>query len=146
MGSVSEEKETRMSLLKWTDSLSVGVSDLDLQHQQLVRMINTLHESMAEGHGNLALSQTIEGLINYTQTHFATEETYFARHGYPHAGAHQAQHQAFVAQVQDFKNGFDGGELFLSIDVMDFLSSWLVEHIQGSDKEYGPFLNERGVM
>ena len=135
-----------MSLLKWTDSLSVGVSELDLQHQQLVRMINTLHESMTEGHGNLALSQTIDGLITYTQTHFAAEEAYFARHGYPQALAHQAQHHAFVTQVQDFKNGFDRGELFLSIDVMDFLSSWLVEHIQGSDKEYGPFLNERGVV
>lgn len=29
---------------------------------------------------------------------------------------------------------------------MDFLSSWLVEHIQGSDKKYGPFLNQRGIV
>jgi hemerythrin len=33
----------------------------------------------------------------------------------------------------------------LSIDVLDFLSTWLVEHIMVSDRAFGPFLNERGV-
>jgi len=135
-----------MPLLRWTDALSVGVVDLDLQHQRLVRMINELYESMAQGHGSEVLGQTIDGLINYTQTHFAAEEVHFDRWGYPDANAHKEKHQAFVVRVQDFKHGFDEGELFLSIDVMDFLSSWLVEHIQGTDKAYGPFLNERGVV
>ncbi|MDP2299758.1 MAG: bacteriohemerythrin, partial [Actinomycetota bacterium] len=85
------------------------------------------------------------GLIDYTRTHFATEEAYFDRYGYPEADAHKAQHQDFVGRVEDFKRGFDEGRLFLSLDVMDFLGQWLIEHIQGSDKEYGPFLNERGV-
>lgn len=135
-----------MPLLEWTDALSVGVADLDLQHQQLIRMINALHDSTTTGHGNEALGQTIDGLIEYAQTHFATEEAYFDRYGYPDAGVHREQHQAFVVRVQDFKYSFDERERFLAIDVMDFLSSWLVEHIQGSDKEYGPFLNQHGVV
>lgn len=28
---------------------------------------------------------------------------------------------------------------------MNFLSDWLKKHIKGSDKEYGPFLNENGL-
>lgn len=100
-----------MPLLKWTDALSVGVADLDLQHQKLIRMINALHDSTTKGHGNEVLGQIIDGLINYAQTHFATEEAYFDRYGYPDANAHKEQHQAFVARVQDFKYGFAEGEL-----------------------------------
>jgi hemerythrin len=30
-------------------------------------------------------------------------------------------------------------------DVMNFLCNWLVGHIKGSDKQYSPFLNDRGI-
>ena len=44
-----------------------------------------------------------------------------------------------------YKKGFDEGKVLLSIDVIDFLKDWLINHIQGSDKKYGPFLNEKGL-
>jgi hemerythrin len=28
---------------------------------------------------------------------------------------------------------------------MRFLMDWLLEHIEGTDKKYAPFLNERGL-
>lgn len=30
-------------------------------------------------------------------------------------------------------------------DIMAFLGDWLVKHIQGSDKKYGPFLKKKGL-
>lgn len=134
-----------MRSLEWNESMRVNVASVDQQHQELVRMIGALNDAMAAGASHEVLGQTITGLIDYTRTHFATEEAYFDRYGYPGAGTHKAQHEDFVSRVGDFKRGFDEGRLFLSLDVMDFLGQWLVEHIQGSDKEYGPFLNERGV-
>jgi len=29
---------------------------------------------------------------------------------------------------------------------MVFLKDWLFQHILGSDKKYGPYLNERGIF
>jgi hemerythrin len=134
-----------MALLEWNESMRVNVADIDQQHRELVRMICALNDSMAAGASHQVMGDTISGLIDYTRTHFATEETYFERYDYPGAAAHKAQHSEFVAQVEDFKRGFDEGRLFLSLDVMDFLGQWLLGHIQGSDKVFGPFLNERGV-
>jgi hemerythrin len=31
------------------------------------------------------------------------------------------------------------------MEVLNFLKGWLVKHIQGTDKKYGPFLNAKGV-
>jgi hemerythrin len=29
--------------------------------------------------------------------------------------------------------------------VMSFLKSWLITHIQGLDKKYGPVMNKKGI-
>lgn len=134
-----------MSYLEWSDELRVGVGDVDDQHKRLVAMVNDLHEAMQRGRGKDVLASTIAGLLDYTVVHFTTEERYFDVFGYSDAPAHKAQHEGFVHQVEDFQQGFRDDRLMLSIDVMDFLSTWLVEHIKGSDRAFGPFLNQHGV-
>ncbi len=134
-----------MACLQWSDDLRVGVADVDEQHRRLFALMNDLHSAMLRGQGKAVLGSTIDGLFDYTKTHFATEEAYFEAFGYPASATHKAQHLAFVQQVAEFKQGFDEDRLMMSIDVMDFLSDWLVNHIQGSDKAFGPYLNERGV-
>lgn len=39
-----------MSLFKWDDTYFVNINQIDLQHQNLVAMLNNLAESMAGGH------------------------------------------------------------------------------------------------
>ena len=68
-----------MSLIVWDDSLSVNVTEIDRQHQQLVSMLNDLHNAMKAGHGKEMLRNILSGLINYTDTHFKTEEKYFIK-------------------------------------------------------------------
>ena len=40
---------------------------------------------------------------------------------------------------------FRAGETVLSQDVITFLENWLIKHIKGTDKKYGPHLNKNGV-
>jgi hemerythrin len=130
-----------MAYLDWNDSLSVNVPVIDEQHQELVRLINQLHEAMTQGQGHRVLGETVEGLIEYAQIHFRTEERYFDASDYPDSVAHKKKHEDFVVKVTDFKQGFDEGRLMMSLDVMDFLVDWLVKHIKGTDKTYVPFLS-----
>lgn len=134
-----------MALLQWNDSLKVNVAEIDRQHQRLVGMINELNDAMSQGKGKETLSSTIQGLIRYTGTHFATEEKYFDQFGYPDAPAHKKGHADFVKKVTEFQGKFDAGKLGLSLEVMDFLSDWLQAHIKGEDKKYAPFLNSKGL-
>lgn len=135
-----------MSYVNWSESMSVGVPLIDQQHQELLRLINELHSAMTEGRGNMVLREIVDGLIEYTQTHFRTEEGYFEACNYSDCLAHKQQHREFVAKVMDFKEGFDEGRLLLTLDVMSFLGDWLVEHIQGSDASYAPYLRAEGAV
>jgi hemerythrin len=135
-----------MKLIEWDDdSMSVNVQEIDQQHKQLVKLINELHDAMRERKTKDTLGKIIQGLIDYTGSHFATEEKYFDAFGYPEADAHKATHQEFVAKVMVFQTGFTEGRLLLSLDVMNFLREWLVDHIMGDDHRYGPFFNEHGL-
>ena len=36
----------------WSDDLSVGIEEIDVQHQVLVRLINEMHEAIHQRHGS----------------------------------------------------------------------------------------------
>ncbi len=135
-----------MVFMYWSDELSANVEEIDLQHQRLLAMLNDLHTAMMERRGNEVLGKIIDGLAEYTVYHFSTEEELFDRYKYPDAEIHKAQHAAFVERVSDFRNRFAREEAILSIEVLDFLAGWVKNHIRGSDREFGPFLNDRGVF
>lgn len=130
-----------MAYVNWSDELSVNVAEIDEQHKQLVSMINDLHDAMTQGQGTEVLGRIVDGLIDYTRVHFDAEEKAFDASAYPDAEAHKRQHDQFVDKVVDFKHGFDEGRILLSLDVMSFLSDWLVDHIKVSDREYAPYVN-----
>lgn len=134
-----------MAFINWTDSLSVGVSEMDNQHKRLIAMINDLSEAMKMGKGKEALGKILSGLIIYTQTHFTAEEKYFEKYNYPLAPSHRREHATFVKKVSEVKTAFDAGKLSVTVETMNFLRDWLKNHIMGTDQKYTQFFNEKGL-
>ncbi len=134
-----------MSLINWSDDLSVGVDEFDSQHKVLIKMINDLSGAMRQGKGKDVINEIINGLITYTKTHFNAEEQCFAKFNYPQTNSHKKEHTEFIQKISEFKDGFDKGSLSLSIEVMSFLSGWLKKHIKGTDQKYTKFLNDSGI-
>ncbi|HWI54785.1 MAG TPA: bacteriohemerythrin [Desulfobacteria bacterium] len=134
-----------MAYLAWDEKYSVGVKEIDAQHQKLIDLVNQLHEAMKQGKGKDIMSQVLQTLINYTATHFGTEEKYMTAFNYPQFSLHKMEHEKFVKKVLDFQKDYNSGKLALTIDIMNFLKDWLVSHIQGTDKKFGPFFNENGL-
>jgi len=134
-----------MPLLNWNESYSVKIAQIDLQHKKLVEIINELHESMKAGKSKEVLGKILDELINYTANHFKTEEDLFDKYGYPDKITHKRQHGDLVDQVLKFKANFESGKSVLSIDLMNFLKEWLIQHMTGSDKKYSSYLNGKGV-
>lgn len=134
-----------MALIQWNQGLSVNVAEIDRQHQKLIGMINDLDDAMRQGKGRDILGKTVNEMILYAASHFQTEEKYFAQFGYPDTDNHKLEHAGFTKKVTEFKKNFDTGKIGLSIDIMDFLSTWLQKHIKGVDKKYSSFFNEQGL-
>ena len=129
-----------MPLIQWNDSLSVNINFIDRQHQHLIQLINDLHQAMKERRAREAMGGIIEELSQYAQEHFMTEERLFIKYDYPQKATHVNEHNRFINQVVDFKDSFNAGRTTLSLEIMNFLNQWLLDHIRKSDKAYAPFL------
>jgi hemerythrin len=135
-----------MALMEWSDKYSVGINSIDVQHKQLVALINNLFEALSKGKGDQALAPILNELIVYTKTHFAYEERLFTQYAYPDSSLHKADHDKLAAQVLDIQKQMQEGKVGVSVGTMTFLKEWLSGHIMGSDKKYGPYLSGKGVV
>jgi methyl-accepting chemotaxis protein len=138
-------KSTSGPLLRWSPTLSVGLDCIDDQHKVLVDLINELYQQMNAGAAEAATGRILTKLVDYTKTHFTFEEDLFARHGYDGMDGHVKTHNKLVAQLVDFQNQFKTGKKDISIELMEFLKDWLVDHIKKADTKYVPFLRGKGV-
>jgi hemerythrin len=134
-----------MALITWNESFSVKVKQFDDQHKKLIDMVNELHDAMKVGKGKDVLEKILAGLIQYTVTHFANEERLMKQHNYPEYEQHKKEHNLLTLQVNDVQRKFREGGAVLSQSVLQFLKEWLQNHIQGTDKNYAPFLNGKGI-
>lgn len=131
--------------LEWDPSFAVGVDKFDNAHRVLFNMVNDLADAMQQKKSKEAVGRVLNGLAEYTVNHFADEERNFAQTHYPEEAQHKALHKKLVDQVVELIGKFNAGEQLIAQDVINFLQDWLVNHIKGTDKKYGPHLNKNGI-
>jgi len=68
-----------------------------------------------------------------------------ADNAYADLEAHKIQHQQFIDKVNHFVEQYKTNSDVTVVDTLKFLKEWLINHINGTDKEYGKVLNEKGI-
>ena len=129
----------------WNQSWCIGVKNVDAQHENLVALVNKLHQAMGEGKGKNVLEEILGSLVSYTKAHFRDEERMMEQNGYPDLIEHKRQHAALTKKVLDFQTEFKSGAMGMSIDIMQFLSTWLKGHILGTDAKYVTLMHSKGI-
>lgn len=131
-------------LIVWSNSYSVNIPSMDQEHQRLIDIINNLYAAMRSGRGKDAIGSILDELVDYTKTHFAHEERLMKDAGYEGYDEQKRSHEALISQVVEIQAKFKAGTA-LSQEILSFLKNWLVKHIQGLDKRYGPAMKKKGI-
>ena len=135
-----------MPLITWEDGLTLGVAEIDQQHERIIRIVNRLEDATREGRAAEILSDILDELIIHTVTHFSTEEKYFAQFGYPDADAHKKEHAALIEKVNTFANDFNKrpahGRFALARELLDFLKIWFSCHVLETDIKFVKLFRE----
>jgi hemerythrin len=134
-----------MPFITWSASFSVGVKELDAQHEHMIGILNRLNDAMRSGKGSQEVGPIINEMVTYAQFHFTAEEKILAANAYPAMTKQRAEHASFNRKAADFQTDFQKGKLALSIQVMDFLKKWWEGHIMSEDMKYAEYLNKKGV-
>ena len=134
-----------MAFFVWDDSYSVGVKSIDDQHRNLIEVTDQLFEAMKVGKGREVIGKILSSLIEYTLTHFTYEEKLQQTAGYPAYQEHHKIHEELVRQVKEFNDKFQSGNTMLTVELMNFLKTWLMNHIKGDDKKYSQLMIAKGI-
>ena len=121
---------------QWDPSLSVGIDVIDSQHKRIVEYINELSDAMNRK-DRTAVGAILDGMIDYTLTHFTFEESLMERAGYPILREHKLVHESFATRMAQHKKHFTEGSDVTRALFAD-LQMWLTNHIKRDDKDYTP--------
>ncbi len=127
--------------MAWTEDLSVGNSVLDQHHQKLFELLESIIRVEDHTDGFDSMTAIISELNDYIAYHFSEEEGMMERADYPFLELHRHSHQTIAMRVQEIAGILNTGNYHkIAADLHQFLTGWLIHHIEIEDFEYRPYI------
>lgn len=127
-----------MAAMDWSEEYSVGIKEIDEQHQQWIAIYNRLHKVLLESslkEEQEEVKNLLEEIYNYTCYHFASEEKLIQELGLPGAAKHWRLHKDFEKIVYEQYRKAKEEKFILTSEILSMVKKWLLTHILDQDKK-----------
>jgi len=131
--------------IKWSESIAIGVGNVDEQHKHMLSVANKFLRALHMGYGDKILAAVIRDLREYTLTHFRDEEELMSKVHYPHLLEHQREHQNLTMQVKRYQEDIYRKNPIDPVEFRAFIKQWLIGHMIGSDGRIAAFMRDPGT-
>ena len=129
-------------MFTFTNDCFIGVPEIDAEHEKLFALIADTDNALRQETGAVEKAILLIGeLKQYAISHFAHEEAYMESISDPELARQKAEHAAFTNKVNSysFQNITDESAKPVLMELLTYLSKWLMGHILGSDIMIGQF-------
>ena len=130
----------------WRNEYSIGIHEIDTQHQVLLGTIAELSHHVSIGKGQTG--PTMDLLAEQVASMNSSEENLMQRYDYPFMKDHMKQHLTFNRFFSELRQEIESGErdrLYLIFRIQMVLVDWQINHTIKSDLHLGHFLQRAGV-
>lgn len=127
--------------LKWEEKFSVGVPEMDQEHQRIIAMINRLQDTFAIKNGMEMAGELLSQMTRYAQDHFRHEEKMLEACKYPRLLEQRAQHAGYRRKNLALCKTTELDIAGMPTVIFNFLSQWWTHHILEEDMRYKEFFN-----
>ena len=143
----SSRQRSGMEQMQWSEHYSVGIKEMDLQHQKLIGMINRLISVSGTQyiHSETVIS-LLEEMDRYVKVHFVAEERLMVTYGYQLLEEHKIQHLDFETRINEFYYLLNYDVKETADALLSYLTSWWSHHILEADMAYKDFFTEKGLV
>lgn len=150
--SAESTEETENSLFAFTDKYKTGIELVDDEHRRLFEIIDQtytlIHDDFAHDKYD-QIMHLLEQLKDYTEFHFNDEEELMERIGYPDINSQKKAHSAFIEKLVNIDihdlDAMDDNQQQYLLDLVNFLVTWLSNHILGADKKIGKYMAANNI-
>lgn len=128
----------------WSSDYELGVPLIDAQHKKLFFIFkNLVSACKGENCSNTGI-QVLEFMADYMDYHFKAEEAFWELDPFIYATHHKA-HYYFVKEVYKATGKVQKQE-DINDELLEFLGSWLLDHVLGMDRDHFAELREKGIV
>jgi len=131
--------------IEWNDKYCMGISIIDEEHKKLIGILNKTIHAKEHSDNKEELKEVLEEMTKYVLEHFGTEEDYMKEFNYPEYQHHSKEHYAFFTKTIAYFDRVVNGDYHISNELIKYLKQWLVNHIQGSDRQYMDWFKKNGL-
>jgi hemerythrin len=122
-----------MSYLEWKAEYSVGIESMDVEHREMIELINNVYGELEGRRDTDAIEGFLGEVHSAISSHFALEERIMREAGYEEYEAHKNDHEALLDQIHEMMDAsFENADTGLEI-LEGNLSSWFSNHFSTFD-------------
>ncbi|MHC1752685.1 bacteriohemerythrin [Humidesulfovibrio sp.] len=133
-----------MPIAIWDASFSIGVPEIDAQHQRLMALVNEVEAAILEHHGAEIAAKALRTLCDYAVEHFAAEEALMDMDSYADYDKHMGAHMDGTTKALEFLQAVGEDKPVDMQAFLAYLSQWVREHIMEMDQGLGRHLRATG--
>ncbi len=136
-----------MSLLTWSASHAVWLTEIDDEHKEIFEGVSHL-QGVLSGPGSLPkIRKLAQRLTTCVGDHFAHEERLMRAARYGSLRWHKQQHDHARKRVRQFVLQIEKGDTKAGLALVEYLTAFLRNHTRLADRMMGAFLrNEQRFM
>ena len=122
-----------MALIEWKDEFCVGIPDVDHEHQELIRLINSLHDAMSGENATISVMDFLGEIYSHVSAHFALEEKIMRTKKYDQYTDHKADHERLLDELRDIMDDYEESAYFSDEEFSSHIKRWFTEHFKTKD-------------
>ena len=130
--------------IAWRDTLSVGVPEIDKEHQQFIARVNDVNRAIVEAQDKVTVERLMDLMLMEATRHFRHEQQLLDKWKYPKAKDHAKKHEQLISQFNRTIKEFREDEISFVWALKGLrIKQLLVEHLLQEDMKYRDFLLTR---
>ena len=122
-----------MSLITWKDEFSVGVAAVDLEHREMIELINGLDDDMQAHATQTTVMEALGEIYARISGHFALEEKIMRDARYDGFATHKQDHERLLDTLLDVMDSVDDAGRYDRAGLSSDLDRWFSDHFRTHD-------------
>ena len=122
-----------MSLIEWKNEFSLGIEDVDLEHRELINLINDLHRAMGQNAEQVQVVSALGEIYAQIAAHFALEERFMREREYKAYPLHKEDHEKLLDELRDIMDRVEDDGRYDEKELGRDLDHWFTEHFRTHD-------------
>ncbi|KZL91506.1 bacteriohemerythrin [Clostridium magnum] len=133
---------------KWKEDYCLNIDEIDAQHKRLLEIGDEVYDIaiLDDGYDHYdEIMTVIDKLLEYTEYHFSYEEKMLKELNYKELHDQEEEHYYYIYKIKSIasREDIDDNQRKTILELLDFLSQWITNHIMVSDRKYADYLKQK---